>query len=200
MESRLQDETYGSNGTPTRREIRLLAVTAVNVALLATAGQLSIPLPGGVPLTLQTLFLLLMGLVLPPRHALLGAASYLLLGALGFPVFSGGRGGVGVFAGPTGGYLAGFLLAPPLVALVKDCPLPPSPRALSACIAGLIPIYACGLVWLRTWHGLSWNDALHVGLLPFLALDAMKAAGAAALHHSLSCTGLLPLGQKDEGR
>ena len=81
---------------------------AVSIALLAVSAWVSIPV-GPVPVTLQTMVLALICTALTAREAVASVACYLLLGAVGLPLFSGMQGGLGVIAGPTGGYLWGFL-------------------------------------------------------------------------------------------
>lgn len=89
---------------------KLLIRTALFVSLIAVSAQIVIPL-GVVPLTMQSLAIQIAVLLLPKPYGLLCIMAYLGLGALGFPVFSQGRGGLSHFLGPTGGYLAGFFLA-----------------------------------------------------------------------------------------
>ena len=85
---------------------------ALGAASTAVGAFIAIPLPfSPVPIVLQNFFILLIALVLGPRMGTASVALYLLLGALGLPVFAGGRGGFAHFYGPTGGYLAGFLLS-----------------------------------------------------------------------------------------
>ncbi len=105
----------GSAPRPRRRhwdatDLGLVAVFAALVA--ASALVAAIPVGGlGVPITLQTLAVMLTGLALGPGRAFAAVGLYLLLGFAGLPIFSGGRGGLGVLAGPSAGYLVGFLLA-----------------------------------------------------------------------------------------
>jgi biotin transport system substrate-specific component len=85
---------------------------ALGAASIAVGAFIAIPLPlSPVPIVLQNFFILLIALVLGPRMGTASVALYLLLGALGLPVFAGGKGGLAHFFGPTGGYLAGFLLS-----------------------------------------------------------------------------------------
>lgn len=90
-----------------------LGLIAVFAALIAVSALIAaIPVGGlGVPVTLQTLAVLLTGLALGPSRAFAAVGLYLVLGLAGLPIFSGGRGGLGVLAGPSAGYLFGFLLA-----------------------------------------------------------------------------------------
>lgn len=95
-----------------------LAQVGVIIALLAVSAQVSVAI-GPVPFTLQTLVVVLAALVLTPAQAAAALGGYVLLGALGLPIFSLMRGGLAVIAGPTGGYLYGFILSAFLGALIR---------------------------------------------------------------------------------
>lgn len=82
---------------------------AIMTAITAVFSQISIPMPLGVPMTMQTFAVTLAGVILGAKNGAVSMAVYLLLGAVGVPVFSGMRGGIGVLAGPTGGFLWGYL-------------------------------------------------------------------------------------------
>lgn len=86
-----------------------LVLIGLFAAILAVMSQMSIPLPSGVPVTLQTFAVALCGFVLGSRHGALSVLVYLLLGAVGLPVFAGFIGGAGILFGVTGGFLFGFL-------------------------------------------------------------------------------------------
>ena len=94
--------------TQPARDVILVVGFSLFIALLA---QVSIPLLGGVPLTLQTLAVLLTGMALGSRLGAMAVGAYLLEGSLGLPFFAGGASGLGQVLGPTGGYLIGFVLA-----------------------------------------------------------------------------------------
>jgi biotin transport system substrate-specific component len=91
---------------------------ALSIALLAVGAAIQLPL-GPVPFTLQSLMLLLILLILSPREALVAVGAYLIIGAIGLPVFAGFRGGFGVLLGPTGGFLMGFFVAALLAAALR---------------------------------------------------------------------------------
>ena len=93
----------------TKSTVQKTVMTGVMAAVLAVLSQISIPLPGGVPLTLQTFAVALCGYLLGPALGSAAAAVYLALGASGLPAFAGFSGGIGCFLGPTGGFLWGFL-------------------------------------------------------------------------------------------
>ena len=89
---------------------RDMVLCAVMAAVTAVCAQISIPMPSGVPVTLQTFAVPLTGYLLGMKYGLISVAVYILLGAAGVPVFTGFRGGIGTIAGPTGGFIVGFLL------------------------------------------------------------------------------------------
>ena len=97
---------------------RILAYSGTFIALIAAGSWISIPLPP-VPLTLQTLFVLLSGIVMK-RYAVIPVGLYVLLGAAGLPVFHNGTAGLGVLLGPTGGFLLGFIPAALIVGLAYE--------------------------------------------------------------------------------
>ncbi len=151
----------------------------VGFALLTAAGaQVAIPLPHTpVPLTLQTLVVLLAGVTLGPRLGMASMALYLLLGAVGYHVFAENRWGLQTLVGANGGYLLGFLLAQPVIGRLTR-------RngawrgILSGVLAGDAIIFTLGLTWLSCWLHLGWQDTLAKGLWPFVAGDILKMAVA----------------------
>ena len=150
-------------------------------AFIAAGAFISIPL-GPVPITLQTLFVLLTGLLLGFKWGLGAIGVYLLAGAVGLPVFSQGRGGFAHFLGPTGGYLIGFIAAVCVVGLIADWirhRLPENALSrfgleLLAVTLGTATIYAVGVPWLKTVAQLPWQTALSLGVIPFLIGDLVK--------------------------
>ena len=159
------------------------------VGILVASAWLSVPFYP-VPLTMQTLAVLLIGGTLGPVLGVSSVVGYLALGAMGAPVFHGGLGGVVVLAGPTGGYLLGFIPAAFVMGwaarLAGRRTATPSLRvaarrmallAAGAIIAGAA-IYAVGVPWLGLASGLGIERALTVGFVPFLLGDLLKAAVA----------------------
>jgi biotin transport system substrate-specific component len=143
------------------------------------------------------LFVLLAGMVLGPRLGALSVAVYLALGLLA-PVYAGGTSGIGVLFGPTGGFLWGFLLAAALTGVVASV----RPRSISvlvaAGIAGIVPIYAVGAVWLALQAHMTLAAAIGVGVIPFVWTDVLKAIGGALIARSLVNLPLgLPSPQRD---
>lgn len=148
--------------------------------LLAVSAQIAIPLPfTPVPVTLQTLVVLLCAAALGSRRGPLAILAYLAEGAAGLPVFSGGRAGIGHLLGPTGGYLAGFLAASLVVGALAEAGWTRKPlHALAALVAGSACIYIPGMMWLGVSVGYS--SVIALGLLPFLPGEAFKLAACLA--------------------
>lgn len=143
-------------------------------ALTAVGAYIIIPLPP-VPITLQTLFLGLAGTLLGGRLGALSQVVYLLLGIIGLPVFAGGKAGLGVLFGPTGGYLIGFIAAAFVIG--KLTALKVRPGFLWLClslVAGMVVLYALGVLQLAVVARLTPMKALVVGALPFLPGDGIK--------------------------
>ena len=161
---------------------------ALRYALLALAGsvlitictQISLPL-FPVPMTLQTFAVFLIGLTYGWRLGGITVSLYLLEGAIGLPVFSGGKGGMIVFMGPTAGYLVGFLLAATVCGWFAERGFDRSYfRLFLSLIVGNILIYTPGLFWLGTLIG--WDKpVLEYGLYPFIGGDLLKIAMAVLL-------------------
>jgi biotin transport system substrate-specific component len=157
------------------------AAAVLGVSLLvAVSAQVAIPLPfTPVPVTLQTLVVLLCATALGSRRGPMAILLYLAEGAAGLPVFSAGRAGVGHLLGPTGGYLAGFLGAAVVVGALAEAGWTRKPlRAFAALLAGSACIYIPGMIWLGVSVGYSRVIAL--GLLPFLPGEGFKLAACLA--------------------
>jgi biotin transport system substrate-specific component len=174
---------------PTRsfsRDLSLILAGSLFVALLA---QIAIPLPfTPVPITGQTLGVLLVGAALGSRLGFLALSAYLLEGAMGLPVFAGGTAGLAKILGPTGGFLLAFPLAAGLVGLlVERLGLDRSfPGTLFAMLLGNALLYLVGLPWLWAWlmgagKALGLSGLLAMGLFPFLPGDLAKAVLATLL-------------------
>lgn len=152
------------------RKSQLVALTATFVALITVGAWISIPLPP-VPLTLQTFFVLLAGVIMK-RYAVIPAVLYLVLGALNVPVFHNALAGIGVILGPTGGFLIGFIPA----ALIAGLAYEKKERIIriTGLIAATAAIYVFGISWLSFSTGIGLAQAVLIGVVPFLAGDALK--------------------------
>jgi biotin transport system substrate-specific component len=117
---------------------------------------------------------MLAGAILTPRQAGLSMLTFLLLGIVGAPVFAGGSAGFGVLAGPTGGYLVGFVLGAVTIALFRGNNH--LGRLIPAVLfGGLIVVYIPGTIWLSQVTGLDIKAAVSIGVLPYLPGDIFKA-------------------------
>lgn len=169
---------------PQRNDSLVFKVTAVIAGslLLALSSKLQVPF-WPVPMTMQTLVVLTIGMALGPRLALATLGLYLLQGAAGLPVFAGTpeKGlGLAYMAGPTGGYLAGFVVAAVLVGKLAERRWDRHPLTTAAAmLAGMAVIYVLGVAWLAGFVGIE--KALQLGVLPFLLADLMKVLLATAL-------------------
>ena len=166
--------------------VAMMTRVALMAAVTAVAAQIAIPLPfSGVPFTMQVLAVMLSGLLLGPRYGALAMTIYLLIGAVGAPVFFGFQGGIGHIFGPTGGYLVSYPIATAIAGLAAHAAANAvRSRALAFSFvtgtAGLIVIYAFGMTWLIVVSQLPFAVALAQGVLPFAVLDLIKV-GLAAL-------------------
>jgi biotin transport system substrate-specific component len=166
-----------------------LAVGLIAFALATAFGaQIAVPVPfTPVPITLQTLFVILAGVVLGPRAGAASMALYVGAGALGAPVFSNGGAGLPWLLGPTGGYL----LAYPASAFVTGWVAGrhgSALRTLAALSLGVLVQYAGGLAQLAALTGEPLGAVVAMGALPFLFGDAVKIALAAWLARGLRAT------------
>jgi biotin transport system substrate-specific component len=144
--------------------------------LLALSAHVQVPF-WPVPMTLQTLAVLTIAGVFGARVAGSAVLAYLIEGAFGLPVFAGGA-GIAYLAGPTGGYLAGMLLASLLVGELVRRARGGVVATGAAMLAGIVLVYALGAAWLAGFVGI--DKALALGVVPFLVGDAVKTALAAA--------------------
>jgi biotin transport system substrate-specific component len=163
---------------------RDLAYIALFAALTAVLGMVPGISVGPVPITAQTLGVMLAGAVLGARRGFLALLLFLVLVAIGLPVLSGGRGGLSVFAGPS----AGFVLSWPVAAFVVGWLTERfwtrynlGRGLLAHVIGGIVVVYAVGLPVMKYVLALPWGDALWQGAAVFLPGDLLKAVVAAAI-------------------
>ena len=170
----------GEADSKIQRAVRYTLLTLAGSALITLCTQISLPL-FPVPMTLQTFAVFLIGLTYGWRLGGITVALYLLEGALGLPVFSGGKGGMIVFMGPTAGYLVGFLLAATACGWFAERGFDRSYfKLLVALLVGNVLLYASGLLWLGTLIG--WDKpVLEYGLYPFIGGDLLKIVMAVLL-------------------
>ncbi|HPD57344.1 MAG TPA: biotin transporter BioY [Smithellaceae bacterium] len=162
-----------------KKPIRGIIYASLFGALTAVGAYIIIPLPP-VPITAQTFFLNVAAAVLGGP---LGAASqfiYIMLGVLGMPVFAGGKSGLGVLFGPTGGYLIGFILGAFVIGFLASQKKEAGIWWYGfSMLAGMVIIYLLGVLQLSFVARLDLIKAASVGILPFLPGDMVKIALAA---------------------
>ncbi|MGH7501360.1 MAG: biotin transporter BioY [Longimicrobiales bacterium] len=164
---------------------RVLAIVLFAI-LTAVGAALEVKLPGTpVPITLQTLFVSLSGALLGPFHGAASQALYLLVGAMGAPVFSGGDAGVAVLIGPTGGYLLAFPIAAAITGrlagpVAQRITFGGAARLGVAIFLGTVAVFVGGAAQLTLLTG-DLRLALTSGVLPFVIGDLVKVAGALAI-------------------
>ncbi len=165
------------------RRARRIAYAAAFAALLAVASYVSFAIPlTDVPFTLQVLVVLLAGFVLGPGLGALSVVLYIVLGAIGVPVFAGGAAGIGVVVGPLGGYIVSWVLAAALAGWLGQRGLL---LRLVAVVLGVAVIYLGGVTGLHIAQGVSWRNGVLVGALPFLPFDLLKGVVAALIAPAL---------------
>ncbi|MDR2897652.1 MAG: biotin transporter BioY [Spirochaetaceae bacterium] len=152
--------------------------TAMFAALICAGAFISIPMPGGVPIVLQNMLVVLSGILLGPIQGAAATGIFLIAGALGLPVFSGGVGGIAILLGPTGGFLIGYFFAALVAGLISGSPSAekktPIYRICIAAVAGLLVIYVPGVLRLQNVLQATFPKALSAGMIPFLPGDLIK--------------------------
>jgi biotin transport system substrate-specific component len=169
-------------GSPVQsRAIRRGITIGLGALVVALSAQVVVPVPfSPVPMTLQPLAVLAVGGLLGAAGGVSALLLYIVLGALGLPVFAGGGSGILHLVGPTGGYLLAFPIAAAVTgALAGQVPRSPL-RVLLACALGMVIIHAGGVAQLALLGG-DPALAMRVGFVPFLTGDLLKVGLAAAL-------------------
>ncbi len=167
----MKERGTGFRQTFSTRNMVLIAIFA---AILAVLSQISIPLPTGVPVTLQTLAVALLGFVLGGWSSTVSVTLYIFLGAIGLPVFSGFKGGFAALFGPTGGFIFGFIPLALLCGLTKQVTgkmVTPARFALPA--LGLLSCHMAGVTQYAIISGNSWRISALAVSLPFLIKDVL---------------------------
>jgi biotin transport system substrate-specific component len=156
-------------------------------ALTGVLAQFSIPLPGGVPFSLQPFAVFFAGLLLGPIWGGFAMALYVLVGVAGAPVFSNAAAGIGVVFGPTGGFLLSYPIASFAIGYLAHQSLSASPveelttvPVTAGLLVGQVPIYALGTVWFASQQGLAIAEGAAI-MWPFLAGDLIKVAITVAI-------------------
>lgn len=162
-------------------DLKKMVFAALFASLMAVGAYVKIPLPlTPVPVTMQVFFVLLTGCILGSRWGTISMIVYLLLGIVGFPVFSGGSSGLGVLFGPTGGYLIGFIFAAFVTGKLSEI-IPQRSLLKNSLhmIVGLCIIYIFGAFRLMQVADLTFQQTMVAGVLPFIIGDAISLLIAA---------------------
>jgi len=183
------DTSNASNNSAT--SLRSLSYIALFAAVMAVLGLIpKIDMPFGVPITLQSLGVMLVGCLLGPKRAFYSLMLFLGAVALGLPLLSGGRGGLAVFTTPAAGFLAGWLLGAPVCGLCMRMLSGARGKALlaaafvSSLIGGIGVVYLLGIVGMMQVAHLSFTQA-GMALLVFIPGDLIKCALCAVLVQSV---------------
>ncbi len=163
------------------KDIVLVALFTAMVVVLGLVPPMPVPwVP--VPITLQTFGVMLAGLILGPKRGGLVVFLYVLIALVGLPVLPGGRAGLAVLAGPTGGFLLGMIPGAVVVGLAAGAS---TPRCfLAAILGGVVVVYACGVPWLVAVTGMTFTKAA-LAVVVFLPGDAIKAVIASIVAHRI---------------
>jgi biotin transport system substrate-specific component len=157
---------------------RGMVLTSLFAALTALGAMISIPLQP-VPIVLSNLFMNMAAALLGGPLGALSQVIYIFIGSLGLPVFSGGKAGIGVLFGPTGGYLIGYVLGAFLIGKMVMMKKEAGFAWLAfSMAAGLVVVYTAGVLQLSYVASLSLGKAIAVGVLPFVPGDVLKIAVA----------------------
>lgn len=167
----MQTTTMNNQKLTTKQMTVISLVTAVTCII----APFSIPLPfSPVPISFTNLILFLSIYILGTAQATISYLIYLLIGMVGLPVFSGFSGGFGKLAGPTGGYLIGFIFLTLIAGYAIEKSNGRKSLQAAGLILGMLICYAFGTVWLSISAGLTFSAALAAGVLPYLPGDTVK--------------------------
>lgn len=153
-----------------------MALIGLMTAVTCILGPLSIQLPGGVPISLTNLVIYLTVFILGWKKATISYCIYMLLGIIGLPVFSGFAGGLGKVAGPTGGYIAGFIFLAMISGYFVEKFPGKSYMYVIGMLLGTIVAYILGTAWFMAQTHMALGAALAACVFPFLIGDAIKIA------------------------
>lgn len=150
--------------------------------IIAILAQIQIALPSLVPITLQTLGIYLVAMILKPKSAFTSSLIYILMGAIGLPVFAGFSGGIGILLGPTGGYIYSFPIIALIISFLNNDHLS---TKLTALIIATAVCYGIGTLWFMYINQSSLLAALSLCVLPFIPGDLIKIVAAIILSNKI---------------
>lgn len=161
---------------------RDMIYSSLFTALIVSLSYVVIPLPfSPVPISGQSLGIILIGLVLTPLQAFFSTFIFIVLGTIGVPVFAGGAGGLQILVGPRGGYIVGFMLAAIIISWIRRGKNNFKVSLLLALFVGTPIIYVTGVFWMQHVTGFPMSKVLKIAMLPFIPGDIIKAIVAATI-------------------
>lgn len=166
------------------KKLKQLIINALFAVIIAILAQITIPI-GPIPLTGQTFAVGLAATILGARNATISVAVYIVLGAIGVPVFAGMTAGLGIIFGPTGGFLIGFLFNAYITGYLIEKTNFSMAYAIFANIIGAFVTLLFGAFWLKISGDLSWSTAFTAGVIPFIIPGILKATFAALVGISI---------------
>ncbi|MCI9217707.1 biotin transporter BioY [Lachnospiraceae bacterium 42-17] len=167
--------------TKSKLSVQEVCLVALCTAVMVIMAQISIPMPMGVPMTMQTFAVTLAAVVLGAKKGALSAFVYILLGAVGLPVLAGFTGGIQYFAGPTGGFLISFPLMAFVIGLGVDRFREVKGGFILCLIGGTIVNYVIGVLMFCLLMDSSVMTAVSACVLPFVPTAVIKAVLASVI-------------------
>lgn len=172
----------GKQMNQNKMKTKELTLIGLMTAVTCILGPLSIPLPFSVvPISFTNLVIYFTVFLLGWKKGTISYLIYLLIGLVGLPVFSGFSGGIGKIAGPTGGYLAGFLLLAIISGIFIEKFRGKIYMYALGMVLGLAVTYLFGTIWLSYQLGLTFKEGLFMGVIPYIPGDIVKIAAALIL-------------------
>ena len=165
-------------------KIKELTLIAICTSLMAVLSPISIPLVGGVPISLATFVVMLVAMLLTPKEACITVILYIVLAFIGVPVLSGYRAGAGVLFGMTGGYIFGYIPLAVIVSIFKKfgtSNISKSIFAIGGMVLGTAVLYTIGTCWFMNFTGSSLSASLSACVLPFIPGDLVKMAAVSLI-------------------
>ena len=158
-----------------RNNMKTMCSVALFTAVICILSIWQIPLPSGVPITLQTFALALCGYVIGAKLGAISATLYLLLGLIGLPVYAGMAAGPGVLFGPTGGFIFGFIFLSLFCGLGVQKKIPVS---IGLGVVGLAICHSLGVIQLMLYYKMTLLSAFLAGSAPYIVKDVLSLVGA----------------------
>lgn len=182
MSTEMKEATQTANTAKPAFSTYKLVTSALFAALLCISAyiSISIPLPGSPHITLLNFVIILIALLFAVKESFLIIFVWMLLGAIGIPVFIGGASGIGYLTGPWGGYTVSFLVTAIVLPLIRGGRYNRIRYTITSVI-GVLLIDVIGMIWLKFYNALPWSAAFLTGFVSFLPLDLVKAVVCAQI-------------------